>query len=429
VSSGFGVRGSGSQADNHAANREPRTANLHLAFLYPQLKKLTGAQRLILQLARYTVAAGHRVTLVTHQLRPEPRTALAPGVRLVQTGMSVDRFGQHYLDAAREYALAPALIQHIPVDTDALICFGPPSMPALWWARRRGWGAPAKPLLAFLYEPPRFVDRDRAEVVAGMGRLGKIAGPFLGSYSRIDRALVRAADGLLANGDYGAERLRAAYGRDATVVPHGVDFAEASEEAGASLRARWGIPVHAPVILGVNQLHPRKRLDLFIGTVAKVRAAFPEVYGVLVGRGVDESRLRAEAARLGIADRILFAGFVPEDDLPAVYRAATIYLHTGRDETFGLSVLEAAWSGVPVVAVDEGGPHDILRGGELGVLAAANVADLTGAVRAVLEAPEIARQMAVRARADVRARFRWEAGAAALIGAVEGLRGASAPGS
>jgi glycosyltransferase involved in cell wall biosynthesis len=401
---------------------------LHLAFLYPQLKRLTGAQRLILQLARYTVAAGHRVTLVTHRLHPEPRAALAAGVRLVQTGTNLDRFGRHYLDAICEYALAPALVRYIPADAEALVCFGPPAMPALWWARRHGWGAPATPLLAFLYEPPRFVDRDRAAVIAGMGRLGTMVGPFLGGYGAVDRTLVRAADALLANGDYGAERLRAAYGRDATVVPHGVDFVAPDAAAVAAVRARWGIPADAPVLLSVNQLHPRKRLDLFIRTLARVRAAFPDARGVLVGRGVDEPRLRAEAIQCGVADALVFAGFVPEADLPAVYRAATCYLHTGRDETFGLSVLEAVWSGVPVVAVDEGGPRDILRDGELGVLASACVPDLTGAVRGMLSAPELARTLAAHAQADVRARFRWDAGAAALLAAVERLRGVTAPG-
>jgi glycosyltransferase involved in cell wall biosynthesis len=421
----FEVRGSGREA-NSAPSPESRTGALHLAFLYPQLKRLTGAQRLILQLARYTVLAGHQVTLVTHRLHAEPRAALAPDVALVQTGTNVDRFGHHYLDAAREYALALALVRHIPQDVDALVCFGPPSMPALWWARRHGWGGPRRPLLAFLYEPPRFVDRDRHDVIAGMGRLGRVAAPFLGWYGAVDRLLVRSADALLANGDYGAERLRAAYDRVATVLPHGVDFAAPDVDAIAATCRRWGIPEGSPVLLTVNQLHPRKRLDLFIRTVARVRDTHGSVRGVLIGRGVDEARLRAVAADAGVTDAITFAGFVADADLPAAYRAATCYVHTGRDETFGLSVLEAAWSGLPVVSVDEGGPRDILRGGDLGILAAANVDDLTDAVRAVLDAPEIAHALAVQAKEDVRTRYQWEAGATALIAAVERLRAGGA---
>ena len=61
-----------------------------------------------------------------------------------------------------------------------------------------------------------------------------------------------------------------------------------------------------------------------------------------------------------VADQIEFTGFVPDDDLPKYYAAASCYVHTGLEESFGLSVVEAAYCGCPVVAVDEGGvrPND-----------------------------------------------------------------------
>ncbi|MDQ2786415.1 MAG: glycosyltransferase family 4 protein, partial [Chloroflexota bacterium] len=153
--------------------------------MYPQITKLTGAQRLILQLARYTMAVGHRVTLVTHRLNDEPRAAVPLGLAVIETGRRVDWLAHHYADAALEYAAGPRLIRHIPEDADALVCFGPPSLPALWWARRQGWGAPTRPLLAFLYEPPRFVDRDRADVVAGLGRIGPLVQPLFAVYGAL----------------------------------------------------------------------------------------------------------------------------------------------------------------------------------------------------------------------------------------------------
>ena len=136
---------------------------------------------------------------------------------------------------------------------------------------------------------------------------------------------------------------------------------------------------------------------------------------------MDEARLRAEAARCGVTDAVRFAGFVPDADLPAIYRAASAYLHTGRDETFGLSVLEAAWSAIPVVSVDEGGPRDILGGGAFGWLVPADADAIVHAVQTVLDDPATAHERAERARADVRARFRWEAGADALIRTAERL--------
>lgn len=376
-----------------------------------------------MQLARYTIVAGHRVTLVTHRLGDEPRAAVPAGLAVIETGKRVDWFAHHYADAALEYAFSPLLIRHIPKDVDALVCFGPPSLPALWWARRRGWGAPTRPLLAFLYEPPRFVDRDRADVVAGLGRIGPLVQPLFAVYGGLDRRFARAADALLANGAYGAARLSQVYGRTAIVLPHGVDFRAADTQAVAAIRARYNLPADAPIILTVNQLHPRKRIDLFIRAVATLRETHLAVIGLIVGRGVDEARLRAEAARCGVKEAIRFAGFVADDDLPAIYRSAAAYLHTGRDETFGLSALEAAWSGVPVVMVDEGGPPGII--GENGWIVPTAVAMIVAALNDVLANPSAAHARAIRAQTDVRARFRWEEGATALIQTVEGLRGGS----
>jgi len=363
------------------------------------------------------------VTLVTHRLGNEARAVMPLGLDVIETGRRVDWFSHHYADAALEYAFGPLLIRHIPEDVDALVCFGPPSLPALWWARRCGWGAPRRPLLAFLYEPPRFVDRDRGDVVAGLGKIGRIVQPLFSAYGMVDRRFAHAADALLANGSYGAARLAAGYRRDAVVLPHGVDFPDADESSVAAIRARYHLPADAPVILTVNQLHPRKRIDLFIRAVAALRQAHPTIIGCVVGRGGDETRLRGEAARCGVADAIRFAGFVADDDLPTIYRSATAYLHTGRDETFGLSVLEAAWSGLPVVTVDEGGPPGIV--GENGWIVPTDVARIVAALDAVLANPSAAKERAARAQADVRARFRWEAGAHALIETVEGLRGGS----
>jgi hypothetical protein len=78
-----------------------------IVFYYPRLKKLTGAERLILKLADYVTRAGHPVTLLTHRLAEACAPDLAPGVTLVETGQRMERTGQHYADAALEYALGP----------------------------------------------------------------------------------------------------------------------------------------------------------------------------------------------------------------------------------------------------------------------------------------------------------------------------------
>ena len=384
-----------------------------LVFLYPQLKKLTGAQRLILMLAKWTARAGTPVALVTHYAADEVRAALAPAVVLIETGRRVDRFGHHYLDAALEYLLAPALLDAIPGDADGVVFFGPPSLPALWAARRR-WGH-HRSLLYFCYEPPRAAYTDRKIVAQQFGALAPLVAAAASLYRPIDRHLVHTADAVMANGRYGQQLIRAAYGVETTVIPHGVDLAPPTETAIAAAQSRWGIDGRAPVALTVNQLHPRKRLDLFLRAIAAARDAGCPVRALSAGEGIARPALTALRDDLGLAEAVTFCGFVPDNDLPALYTACDLYVHTGLAESFGLSVLEAAASGLPVVAVADGGPLEILHDGETGLLVPPAVAPIADAITTLARDPASARALGGRARADVRARYSWERGAVALL--------------
>jgi glycosyltransferase involved in cell wall biosynthesis len=392
-------------------------APLHLAFVYPQLKRLTGAQRLILHLAAALVAAGERVTLVTHRLAPACRALLAPGVALVETGARVDWTGRHLVDSALEYALGARLVGRLPADADATVFFGPPSLPALAWARRAG----RRRLISFCYEPPRFAYADRALIAARLGPAAPLAAAAFRLYRPLDRWLIGQADLICANGRFGAAEIRRVYGRPALVLDHGVALPAADAAAVAAVSRRYALG-EAPVLLTVNHLHPRKRLELFLATLAAVREHWPATLGVVAGEGADRPRLERLAEQLGLGGAVRWTGFVAEAELAALYRRASVYLHTGVRESFGLSVLEAAAAGRPVVAVDDGGPRDILEGGRLGRLCPAEPAALAAAVVALLAEPAAAAALGAAAAARVRQRYRWENGARALAAAARGLQ-------
>jgi glycosyltransferase involved in cell wall biosynthesis len=393
------------------------TPRPHLAFIYPQLKKLTGAQRLILTLAKWTIAAGGRVTLVTHRITPEVRAALDPSMVLIETEDRIDRFGNHYLDAALEYLAAPILVDELPTDIDGIVCFGPPTLPALRLARHR-WKH-ALPLLYFCYEPPRAAYSDRQLIARRFGPLAPVVALAARLYRPLDRHFALSADAILANGVYGQELIRAAYGVEATILPHGVDLVPPTPEQIAAVRPRWGLPEGATVAITVNQLHPRKRIELAIGAVARARAAGHDVRALIVGTGAERAALEAERDRYGLGEAIVFCGFVPDEALPALYAAANLYLHTTHAETFGLSLLEGASSGLPSVAVAEGGPLEILRDGDTGYLVPPTAAALAEGIIALATDPTAARAMGERARADVLSRYQWRIGAERLLSVYE----------
>jgi glycosyltransferase involved in cell wall biosynthesis len=118
----------------------------------------------------------------------------------------------------------------------------------------------------------------------------------------------------------------------------------------ASLAERFGLDPSRPIILHVGRIDREKDVDVVIRAAAR---ALHQVDGQLlvVGDGNDRQRLMALARELGIGDRTVFAGFLGRDVLPQAYRLATVFALSTRIEAEGIVVLEAAASGLPIVAV------------------------------------------------------------------------------
>jgi glycosyltransferase involved in cell wall biosynthesis len=393
-----------------------------VVFFYPRLKKLTGAERLILKLADYVQRAGSPVTLLTHRLADTCRPDLAPGVALRETGRRMEWTGRHYADAALEYLIGPWLLRAAPpLRSVAGFCFfGPPSLPALWWTKRvllplRGWRD--IPCLYFCFEPPRVIYSDTAAISSRLGPAGLLLRLAARLYKGIDRRMVLAADELLGNSPFGAHLLEQAYGRPAIVLPHGVDFELPDPVQVVTTRAAFGLDADLLAIT-VNHLHPRKRIDLFLRALAAARQAGHDVAGVVVGDGPERDALEALAAELKLTGHVHFAGFVPDGDLPAHYAAADVYVHTGLQESFGLSVIEASALGLPVIAVAEGGPTSTVRDGITGLLVPADPAALATALGRLAADPPTRRRMGEAAAAHIAANYRWSDGARAFLSAL-----------
>ena len=98
----------------------------------------------------------------------------------------------------------------------------------------------------------------------------------------------------------------------------------------------------------------------------KLPNAFPNVKYVVIGRGDDQPRLAQLAADLGVAEQVIFAGFVPDEALIDHYRLADVYVMPSK-EGFGIVYLEAMACGIPVIAGDDDGSADPLQDGRGGL--------------------------------------------------------------
>lgn len=108
-----------------------------------------------------------------------------------------------------------------------------------------------------------------------------------------------------------------------------------------------------------------KGVDVTIRALPKIAQKIPNVKYLVIGRGDDRPRLERLAADLGVAERVVFAGFVATEELPAHYRVADAYVMPSQ-EGFGIVYLEAMACGVPVIAGDADGSAEPLQDGRLG---------------------------------------------------------------
>jgi glycosyltransferase involved in cell wall biosynthesis len=132
-----------------------------------------------------------------------------------------------------------------------------------------------------------------------------------------------------------------------TVVPNGVEVTELSFDQAARdrVRAQFGIAPDTYVIGALGRLDPNKRVDL---TMEAAKPMLGDKCKILViGRGEDQARLEAAAERLGVSEHVMFGGY--QSDTTAMLAAFDLYVAASLQETFGLSVLEALASGLPVL--------------------------------------------------------------------------------
>ncbi len=131
-------------------------------------------------------------------------------------------------------------------------------------------------------------------------------------------------------------------------APH---FVPASEAEMERVRRRYGLPDHYAMALGT--IEPRKNLIRVIEALAKLRDAGHTIPLVMVGsKGwlYDDFFRRLEELKLG--DQVLWPGYVPDGDLPAVLSGAAVLVEASLYEGFGLPVLEAMACGTPVICSD-----------------------------------------------------------------------------
>lgn len=150
------------------------------------------------------------------------------------------------------------------------------------------------------------------------------------------------------------------------VVPFGIDrarFLSADPEQGLAIRRRYG---GGPLILFVGVLRYYKGLHYLLEAMTQIPARL-----LIVGDGPMRASLQLQASALDLGEKVVFVGRVSDEELPAYYRAADLFVlpASERSEAFGLVQLEAMSSGLPVVSTElNTGTSYVNRHGESGLV-------------------------------------------------------------
>jgi 1,2-diacylglycerol 3-alpha-glucosyltransferase len=180
------------------------------------------------------------------------------------------------------------------------------------------------------------------------------------------------------------------------VIPTGIDCDRfRPENDGSGIRHRYGLD-RERVLLHVGRIAMEKNLDLVIDGFSQLVKKDPQVRLLIVGDGPAKKHYQAIVKEKGLDDRVIFTGFIPDEELPQVYAACDASVIASKFETQGLVGLEAMASGKPVVGINYRAVKELIRNGENGFLFEDDPDSCAEAMRAALDHSEELRSGARR---------------------------------
>lgn len=178
-------------------------------------------------------------------------------------------------------------------------------------------------------------------------------------------------------------------------------------------------------LIVARHLEPVYNVACILRGFELVKRRYRDASLVVLGGGSEESTLRARAIDLGIADAVSFLGYVRNEDIPAKFAAASIFVNASLADNQPISILEAFAAGLPVITSAAGGIVDIVEHERTGLLFRPTTPEaLAESVFRALENPELTRTITARARETV-AKYSWER-VFPKLAAAYGLKRASA---
>lgn len=236
---------------------------------------------------------------------------------------------------------------------------------------------------------------------------------------RTEFLVYQTSDHVIATTEPQTELLQEHYDvleRHITVIPPGMDenrFSPARKEEKEQLREQYGLRLQD--VLALGRMATNKGYDLLLKAMPTVFELEPEARLVAAIGGEESEQdsagvgeLRQLAQELGVEDRIKWIQYVPDEDLPNYYRAASVFALPSRYEPFGMVAIEAMACGTPTVVTVHGGLFELIDFGQHALYADPFRPAEFGAMLAMpLLHERLAQEMAVEGARFARRNFGW----------------------
>lgn len=192
-----------------------------------------------------------------------------------------------------------------------------------------------------------------------------------------------------------------------TIIPDGLNLEEFEVPfTKKQCRENLGLPENAKIILFLASLTPIKAPDILIKSMKLILDSTPDAYLIIAGEGPMKQDLIFLSEKLGLGESVLFPGFV-SDNKAQYYKAADVFVLPSRHESFGIVLLEASASGLPIVVSDIPSVRAIIHGGYNGLFAQiGDEADIANKIVFLLLNEDVRKEMGMNARANCE-KFTW----------------------
>ncbi|MBI2144947.1 glycosyltransferase family 4 protein [Candidatus Woesearchaeota archaeon] len=331
---------------------------MKVAILTPTFSKFSGPDRVVMNEVEELTAKGNDVTVFTFRTDFDSLLLQKKGINLEVLGMPkrplLERIYRllFFLDLPKLLKLATKLRSF-----DEVISFlYPMTLPAMLAKKKM------RQKLKYVYYDVGVAYPQLFDSLAER--------TYMRMFSLLTKLTIRNCDEAISISQFLSEELRKQTGIQSKVKYVRIDHTRFNPRAGsiyrkeiAAVEAKHGLK--KPVLLYVGRISPHKGIHLLLDAFRIVRQKLPDATLVIVGKHTFKKysrQLQKKASEIG---GVVFAGYVPDEELPAYYGSCDAYATASRWEGFDIPIVEANAVGKPAIAFDVGSHPEVLKNGEL----------------------------------------------------------------